>query len=531
MNPRRSFIRKIVYLAAVAVLLVPLYWLSQPTTGVVEEIDGVRQVVSGSPGGQLAQLRTEAGLSEAELGDLDPVGQTMQLATFGLRGVAAVALWHKSNTYQKKKDWTNLSATLNQLSKLEPHFITVWKHQAWNLSFNISAEFDDYRERYHWVIEGIEFLKRGVTLNRREPHLVSDVGWFNGHKIGRADEAKQFRELYRKDDDYHANDEEYGGSRPVEFRDNWLVGKYWFGRAEALVDDGASLKKTAPLVFFSWRPMCQMNYSEFLEKDGTFGEKARLAWKRAAQEWHEFGSRELPAGKGDLIRLNDTEAHYETIQKLNAELDRMAPGVRQSLFDQRYGLLTDEQKEALATPLEKLTAEQYPLAREAAAAVTVTPQEVARRITGPDRQKAKEMADRITEAEKLIRLISSDRQIVNFEYWRMRADMEQAEATREARENIYKGEEDARKGLLPSAKEYYDAGLAKWRELLDSDEFSFLVNEANTLDDLDEIIGNYRKLLEKRDEPFPENFILQDVVDAHQRLRSSQEMGMEMEEE
>jgi len=241
MNPRRSFVRKIVYLAAIAVLLVPLYWLSQPATGVVEEIDGVRQVVRGSPGGKLAQLRTYHELSEAHLGDLDPVGETMKLATFGLRGLATNILWEKALNYQKKKDWTNLSATLNQIAKLEPHFIAVWKHQAWNLSYNVSVEFDNYRDRYHWVIEGIKFLKRGVELNRREPRLLWDVGWFTAQKIGRADEAKQFRKLFREDDDFHAEDEEYGGSRPPEFRDNWLVGKYWFGRA-----DQAGVEKGRP---------------------------------------------------------------------------------------------------------------------------------------------------------------------------------------------------------------------------------------------------------------------------------------------
>ena len=103
MNPRRSFLRKIVYLVAIAVLLVPLYWLGQPTTGTVEEIDGVRQVVSGKPGGKLAQLRTKYGLSEAQLGDLDPVGETMQLATFGLRGVATVVLWEKATTTRRRR--------------------------------------------------------------------------------------------------------------------------------------------------------------------------------------------------------------------------------------------------------------------------------------------------------------------------------------------------------------------------------------------------------------------------------------------
>jgi len=519
MNPRRSFFRKIIYLAAIAVLLVPLFWLSQPATGVVEEIEGVRQVVSGSPGGKLAQLRTEAELSEAELGDLDPVGETMKLATFGLRGVATVVLWEKSHNYKMKKDWTNLSATLNQIAKLEPHFITVWQHQAWNLSYNVSVEFDDFRERYHWVIEGIDFLKRGVGFNRREPRLLSDLGWFHRQKIGWADESKQFRRLFVADDDYHAEDEEYGGSRPPEFRDNFLVGKYWYRRAEALVDEGGlTLKKQTPLLFYSDRPMCQMNYAQFLEKDGVFGEKARVAWREAAREWvEEFGSRELPAGKGDLIRLNDQELHWATIQRLIGEVDKLAPGVRQSIEEGKMRLLTDEQKEALATPVDQLTPQQSELLRAVAPSLQVTATEVARRVTGPDRKKAIEMANQIQESQRLARLISGDRRIVNFEYWRMRAMLEQQPQALAAREAIYKGDQAADRAYLLDAKEHYDAGLAKWRELLDTDEWAFLAREANTVEELTEIIDRYRRLLEKRDEPFPEDFILKDVLDEQNR--------------
>ena len=52
MNPRRSFVRKIVYLVAIALLLVPLFWISQPST------IGAKGT-PGTPGGQLAQLRAE----------------------------------------------------------------------------------------------------------------------------------------------------------------------------------------------------------------------------------------------------------------------------------------------------------------------------------------------------------------------------------------------------------------------------------------------------------------------------------------
>jgi hypothetical protein len=58
MNPQRAFIRKIVYAAAICLLLIPLYLLAHPTT-------------AESPGGMLAKLREKNSLSEAQLVQLD----------------------------------------------------------------------------------------------------------------------------------------------------------------------------------------------------------------------------------------------------------------------------------------------------------------------------------------------------------------------------------------------------------------------------------------------------------------------------
>src|SRR5262245_40006492 len=136
MNFNPSFIRKIVYLCAIAALLFPLFMLGQPRT--------IKQ-----PGGVLARLRDQYDLSQAELGEIDPAGESMKLATLGMRGVAAAILWNKSIDYKRKKDWDKLSATLNQITKLQPNYTAVWENQAHNLSYNVSAEFDDYRYRYH----------------------------------------------------------------------------------------------------------------------------------------------------------------------------------------------------------------------------------------------------------------------------------------------------------------------------------------------------------------------------------------------
>ncbi|HSO48304.1 MAG TPA: hypothetical protein VLQ68_10280 [Rhizobiaceae bacterium] len=174
MSQDLSFWRKVVYIGVIVLLLFPLFWIGQPATRT-------------SAGGVLARLRADNDLSQAELGEIDPAGESMKLATLGLRNVAANLLWEKSFEYKKKEDWEGLSATLNQITKLQPNFITVWEHQAHNLSYNVSVEFDDYRMRYHWVKKGIDFLAEGIRKNRENPRLLHNTGWITGQKIGRAD--------------------------------------------------------------------------------------------------------------------------------------------------------------------------------------------------------------------------------------------------------------------------------------------------------------------------------------------------------
>ena len=109
--PARAFVRKVSYLVAIGVLLVPLFWLSHPATSATEG-------GQGRSGGVLAQLRQDKQVSQTDLGQIDLTSETVKLATLGMRGVAADILWMKANKFQMKKDWTNLSATLEQITKV-----------------------------------------------------------------------------------------------------------------------------------------------------------------------------------------------------------------------------------------------------------------------------------------------------------------------------------------------------------------------------------------------------------------------------
>jgi hypothetical protein len=497
MNPRKSFYRKIFYLVAIGVLLGLLYFFGHPAT-----IDTPGQ--KGSPGGFLAQARERYGLSQTQLGQIDPTSETIKLATFGLRGVAALVLWEKANDYKMTEDWANFSATLNQIIKVEPHFMSVWIHQAWNMSYNVSVEFDDYHERYRWVIKGIDYLKQGIGYNRNEPGMYWETAWVIAQKIGRADEHKQYRRLFKADDEFH-------GSRPLALRDNWLVGKDWFLETIKIADaTGRGVRGKSPLIYLSDPAMSQMNYSEAIETEGTFGEVARRSWKTAADEWYQYGSLPIPSSFGMNLFLNNQEKEEELAKKLTAELDAIQPGLRDEMRKKKREQLTDKQLAAYETPAEKRSPQENQLAAEAEERLKVTNEEVARRISGPKRAQAKKLAEEIAKHEELANYINRYRDTVNFKYWRLHAEVEQTDDALNAHKFIYQGDRAFREGDLVAAREAYNQGLALWRQVLD--KYPDLVTDEITGPELLDTIKKYRKVLNQLEEPFPENFILQDII-------------------
>ena len=369
MSQDLSFWRKVVYIGVIVLLLFPLFWIGQPATRT-------------SAGGVLARLRADNDLSQAELGEIDPAGESMKLATLGLRNVAANLLWEKSFEYKKKEDWDGLSATLNQITKLQPNFITVWEHQAHNLSYNVSVEFDDYRMRYHWVKKGIDFLVEGTRKNRDNPRLLHNTGWITGQKIGRADEHVQFRELFRKDKDFH--EFLYQSGVPIEAAngwdsrpDNWLVGQLWYQRAEQAVDAGLPLKGKSPLIFHADNPMSRINYSSTIEEEGVLGETAQLSWAEAGVGWTEYGRRQIPTSWGHNVRLGEYAQVNEEIERARKRLEQLAPGVHDRIRQERIAKLTPELRAALDVPEEQLTEQNYRQHLDAKAKTTVTYDEVA----------------------------------------------------------------------------------------------------------------------------------------------------------
>jgi hypothetical protein len=267
-------------------------------------------------------------LGEAAIGQVDTGSFMLKLALLGgARGVAANVLWTRAEELKREQDWDRMKATVDLITKLQPHFLSVWTFQGWNLAYNVSVEWDAPEDKYDWIKKGIQFLQQGVIKNRRSPDLVWDTAWTYYHKIGFSDESVILRRLFRDDDDegFKTYVDYSDPQRAVVVgNDNFKLGYGWFGRSVALVDEGASRlvsgtgldyvdptpqRKGRPgdLAFRSMPAHAQTRYAAGLEKmsiagiPATFGEVAKNEWSKALREWVNFGTYEFQTPNITLI--------------------------------------------------------------------------------------------------------------------------------------------------------------------------------------------------------------------------------------
>ncbi len=501
MSEKRSFWRKVIYLCCIAVLLIPLYQLGNPAAG-----------PDGSGGGTLARLRKEHKISQASLGEIDPGGEAMKLSTLGMRGIAVNLLWLQANKYKRVKHWEAVSATVNTMVKLQPNFIKVWEFQAHNLSYNISVEFDDYEHRYEWVKKGIKFLAEGTRFNENDVRLSHQTGWFLGQKIGRADEHEQFRRLFREDEDFHLELDDYvfvddalaeigGPPRP----DNWLVGRLWYLKSEDIVTNrGVPIRGKSPLLFYADAPMSLINFAGTIEKEGYFGDLARNAWSQAYDDYVvKYGNRDILTSWGVLIKLEELERVEDEVTRLRGLLEKeVLPEEREELEQRKIGPLTPEERAAYETPPPNRTPEQAALAHQVEQKLQVTTHDIASAAKDPERrERAIQIAAKIEDLIQRATRISRYRGIVNYEYWKQRCEVERTPEAVDAREILHVAEDHFKKTELEEARVKYEAAWDVWAGIFA--EYQELMKDVSSSDLMD-AVKRYLKLLEYLDvKPIP----------------------------
>lgn len=497
MNRTTAIRRKVVYLVLMLAMLLPLYLLGQPAAGKTDQ------------GGQLTAMRQQFNIAESDLGEISPASETMKLASLGLRGVAATLLWNKAHKYKVLHEWDRLKATLNNIALLQPHFDKVWEHQAHNLAYNVSTEFDDYRQRYEMVREGTEFLTRGVRQNRKAPRLVWYTGWFYGQKMGMSDEKVQFRRLFADDDVIHKslleeniNVDSPEARGPLGKPDNWLVGRLWLNHGYDVVDSGVKIRRQTPLNFYETGPKWRIKHAEAIESEGILDESAQNAWQMASEDWRRFGARSIPTTSPFTIKLGE---FAELKRKREEALDRfsvLTGDVYTQARQKKIDAMSDDVKSYWQKPESELDARQKSRMPSILKALIPDLDEVARASDPSVRLNAVNLVAEIKDLDKRINKSKGYRTQINYEYWESLALAEQEERTVKARRLIYEAEQANENAELDKAIKLYEESFVIWKDIFD--DYPILTVD-DTAQDLFESVRRYMIAIDSQElgEEFP----------------------------
>ncbi len=535
MNQSTSFVRKVIYVACIGGLLIPLSLVGRPATR--DKSNAIRDA-----GGVMSQLRDSYELSPAKLSEIDPGSETMKLASLGLRGIAVNILWLKATEFKEQKDWDNFASTLNSLVKIQPNFVKVWEYQGHNLSYNVAVEFDDYEQRYHWIKKGITFLTQGIPYNRRDHRIIDNLGMICGQKFGIADERTQYRALFRNDTPFHDEMSQFVNVDRINTPygpDHWLLAYEWYGRSIKLVEnvaEGERIRKfSRDVLFYQKQPSQLRNMGLSLHDEFPADDFQQSNWLRAHEEWVAYGKRPLITDEDPsmpAISLDSMTQTLERLRELRAKLDELAPGIRKRLVASRLEALPPEELELLDRPIDSLNSEELEAFRRVDQMATAGGQIDRQVLEDPEfpaenRRAGYDLLRAISEEQFRLKLGDNQRDTINYTHWKNHTFVESTDQAIIARRLMFDASEDKRRTLLDSytvrdpvtgAKETFDGSIQKfekafalWAEILKS----FPTLRTGPL--MDSILDDVREYSIIREaagmDAWPDDFVLQDIID------------------
>lgn len=145
--------------------------------------------------GSLKEQRSRLGLIRGlELEQAPPALAFTTVALGAFRGLVANGLWSRAVRLQDRGEYFELVPLANWITQLQPDNGLVWAMQSWNLTYNLSVQFDNPADRWRWVRQGIGLLRdQGIRYNPHSIDLYRELAWFYQDKIGsNTDHAHRF---------------------------------------------------------------------------------------------------------------------------------------------------------------------------------------------------------------------------------------------------------------------------------------------------------------------------------------------------
>ena len=186
-----AFRRRVVYGVAIFALFgLSMFWRGKLPVPLARQVGAARWLNDHSVLAESERLE----LRELDQGDPEIAGETARLAFVGARGIVVTALWTAAIEKQKRNEFDQFEILARAVTTLQPHFITPWVFQSWNIAYNVSVENDKLGDMYFYIAHGIELLAEG---DRRNSKVYRDPDGSTVRKVGSPDMRYQIGFYYQ----------------------------------------------------------------------------------------------------------------------------------------------------------------------------------------------------------------------------------------------------------------------------------------------------------------------------------------------
>jgi hypothetical protein len=122
-----------------------------------------------------------------------------RLTLGGFRGILAMVLWENAENDKNNHDWVPLETDYNAIAALEPYFGSAYIFNAWNQSYNLSAQFHDMNTKYKWVLDGLIYLYKGEKYVPDNANMIMNEANDFFLKLGTSFERRYYTARWRYD--------------------------------------------------------------------------------------------------------------------------------------------------------------------------------------------------------------------------------------------------------------------------------------------------------------------------------------------
>jgi hypothetical protein len=116
----------------------------------------------------------------------------------GLRGPLVMFLWPSAEEQKREKNLEDFDTKIEWIRLLQAEFDTVHLFQIWNKAYNISAQLANLANKYHAILDAIDYAHSVDQERPNDINLVSAIGQLYYEKLGNSAEKEYYREKVRE---------------------------------------------------------------------------------------------------------------------------------------------------------------------------------------------------------------------------------------------------------------------------------------------------------------------------------------------